>query len=194
MYQTEELLAFDHALKNESNNVMCGPSLDVFVRTTQRCVGRRRQGFHYRCTSMLRLWKSTWEVHYPAHVESVRLLRPDLEPVSLAGWFQKNHDPGVWTLTYLKRYRFDDQFSATFSSWKSLCGVAFAVSKTGLLLLKVALYTRAHGRRAPDLDESNGGQSSYLLRRHCRVPRSFWCFSHGFSTWHSAHVYCRWVV
>ena len=48
MYQTEELLAFDHALKNESNKVFCGPSLDVFVRTTQRCVGRRRQGFHYQ--------------------------------------------------------------------------------------------------------------------------------------------------
>ena len=39
--------------------------------------------------------RGTEEVHYPAHVESVRLLRPDLEPVSLAGWFQKNHDPGV---------------------------------------------------------------------------------------------------
>lgn len=39
--------------------------------------------------------RGTEEVHYPAHVESVRVLRPELEPVSLEGWFQKNHEPGV---------------------------------------------------------------------------------------------------
>ena len=35
------------------------------------------------------------EVHYPAHVESLRILRPDLVPVSLEEWFRRNHDPGA---------------------------------------------------------------------------------------------------
>ncbi|CAJ1425516.1 unnamed protein product [Effrenium voratum] len=39
--------------------------------------------------------RGTEEVHYPAHVESVKILRPELDPVSLEGWFAKNHDPGV---------------------------------------------------------------------------------------------------
>lgn len=39
--------------------------------------------------------RGTEEVHYPAHVESLRILRPDLEPCSLQEWFEKNHDPGV---------------------------------------------------------------------------------------------------
>ena len=31
---------------------------------------------------------STASIHYPAHVESVRALRPDLEPCSLREWFE----------------------------------------------------------------------------------------------------------
>ena len=34
--------------------------------------------------------RGTEEVHYPAHVESVRVLRPELEPVSLEGHLEKN--------------------------------------------------------------------------------------------------------
>ena len=33
--------------------------------------------------------RGTEEVHYPAHVESVRVLRPELEPVSLEGHLEK---------------------------------------------------------------------------------------------------------
>jgi len=38
---------------------------------------------------------STATVHYPAHVESLRVLRPDLQPISLEGYFEKNHSPGI---------------------------------------------------------------------------------------------------
>ena len=31
---------------------------------------------------------STASIHYPAHVESVRALRPDLEPCTLREWFE----------------------------------------------------------------------------------------------------------
>lgn len=55
-------------------------------------------GLRYRCLLLDHddtTVKSTAEIHYPAHVDSVRQLRPDLEPVSLHGWFEKNHEPGV---------------------------------------------------------------------------------------------------
>jgi len=54
-------------------------------------------GLRYRClvadhddTSVM----STPFVHYPAHVEAMRRLRPGIEPVSLEGFFKKNFDPG----------------------------------------------------------------------------------------------------
>lgn len=40
--------------------------------------------------------RGTEELHHPAHVESVRALRPDLEPCTLEEWFEKNHEPGVY--------------------------------------------------------------------------------------------------
>jgi phosphoglycolate phosphatase/pyrophosphatase PpaX len=38
---------------------------------------------------------STAAVHYPAHVEAMRVLRPGHVPVSLEGWFLKNFHPGI---------------------------------------------------------------------------------------------------
>jgi phosphoglycolate phosphatase-like HAD superfamily hydrolase len=38
---------------------------------------------------------STPRVHYPAHVEAMRRLRPGTEPVSLEGFLKKNFHPGL---------------------------------------------------------------------------------------------------
>ncbi len=38
---------------------------------------------------------STRRVHYPAHLESMRVLRPEMEPIDLETWFRKNCDPGI---------------------------------------------------------------------------------------------------
>jgi beta-phosphoglucomutase-like phosphatase (HAD superfamily) len=38
---------------------------------------------------------STPSLHYPAHVEALRRLRPGREPISLEGWLSKNFDPGL---------------------------------------------------------------------------------------------------
>lgn len=59
--------------------------------------------------------RGTEEVHYPAHVESVRILRPDLEPVSLHGWFMKNHEPGV--SCYLKSLFSAEQMKEEHEIW-----------------------------------------------------------------------------
>jgi phosphoglycolate phosphatase/pyrophosphatase PpaX len=38
---------------------------------------------------------STPTVHYPAHVEVMKRLRPERNPIELEGWFLKNFDPGI---------------------------------------------------------------------------------------------------
>jgi phosphoglycolate phosphatase/pyrophosphatase PpaX len=55
-------------------------------------------GVNYRClvvdhddTSVM----STPRIHYPAHVEALRRLRPGMEPVSLEGFLKKNFHPGL---------------------------------------------------------------------------------------------------
>ena len=38
---------------------------------------------------------STPLIHYPAHVEALRRIRPGREPIGLDGWLEKNFDPGL---------------------------------------------------------------------------------------------------
>lgn len=59
--------------------------------------------------------RSTEEIHYPAHVESLRELRPDLEPVTLHGWFERNHAPGV--SKYLKSLFSEEQMEREHAIW-----------------------------------------------------------------------------
>lgn len=39
---------------------------------------------------------STSSIHYPAHLEIMRELRPGHDPVSLEDWFRKNYSPGIF--------------------------------------------------------------------------------------------------
>lgn len=58
----------------------------------------RRPPLRYRCLLIDHddtVVRGTEELHYPAHVKSIQLLRPDLTPCTLPQWFEKNHDPGV---------------------------------------------------------------------------------------------------
>lgn len=38
---------------------------------------------------------STSIIHYPAHLEVMKKIRPDVKPVDLDGWFLKNFHPGI---------------------------------------------------------------------------------------------------
>jgi phosphoglycolate phosphatase/pyrophosphatase PpaX len=44
---------------------------------------------------------STAVIHYPAHVEVMKILRPGMKPIGLDGWFIKNFHPGI--MNYLTR-------------------------------------------------------------------------------------------
>ncbi len=61
---------------------------------------------------------STPILHYPAHVEALRLLRPGLEPIGLEGWLSKNFDPGL--MQYLQgELRMDEaELGTTYRVWR----------------------------------------------------------------------------
>lgn len=60
---------------------------------------------------------TTAAIHYPAHVESVQKLRPDLTPVTLEGWFEVNHEPGV--SKYLTSIFDEEQMKKEHEIWRS---------------------------------------------------------------------------
>jgi len=39
--------------------------------------------------------RSTDQIHYPSYVESMRRLRPELEPLDIHGFLERNFDPGI---------------------------------------------------------------------------------------------------
>jgi len=60
--------------------------------------------------------RSTETIHYPAHVESVRVLRPDLEPCTLRTWFEKCHEPGI--SAYLGSLFSQEQMTEEVEIWR----------------------------------------------------------------------------
>ena len=51
---------------------------------------------------------STPQIHYPAHIEVMKRLRPGLKPVSLSGWIKKNFHPGIMDF-FQKELKFSKQ-------------------------------------------------------------------------------------
>lgn len=62
---------------------------------------------------------STAAVHYPAHVEAMRVLRPGLAPVSLQGWFLKNFDPGIMPYLAEELGLTPQELAAEIEIWRS---------------------------------------------------------------------------
>jgi phosphoglycolate phosphatase/pyrophosphatase PpaX len=61
---------------------------------------------------------STSSIHYPAHLEIMRRLRPDHTPVSLEGWFRKNYNPGIFEY-YTEELGFDDrEIELEYTIWR----------------------------------------------------------------------------
>lgn len=60
---------------------------------------------------------STETIHYPAHIESIRQLRPDLQPCTLEQWFEANLDPGI--SAYLDSLFDAEQMKQEHAIWTS---------------------------------------------------------------------------
>ena len=61
---------------------------------------------------------STAVIHYPAHVEVMRRIRPDIEPVSLEDWFRKNFDPGIMRFLKSDLAFTEAEMEVEFSIWR----------------------------------------------------------------------------
>lgn len=62
---------------------------------------------------------STREIHYPAHLEVMRRLRPDQEPISLEGWYRKNFDPGIMGYLVDELGMSPEELEEEFTIWRN---------------------------------------------------------------------------
>jgi phosphoglycolate phosphatase-like HAD superfamily hydrolase len=62
---------------------------------------------------------STATIHYPAHVEVLRQLRPDQAPVSLEGWFLKNFHPGIIEYLTEELHFTDEELEREYEVWRT---------------------------------------------------------------------------
>lgn len=61
---------------------------------------------------------STPHIHYPAHVETIRRIRPHSTPVSLEEWFRKNFSPGLLHFLREELRMTDAELKEEFHVWR----------------------------------------------------------------------------
>jgi phosphoglycolate phosphatase-like HAD superfamily hydrolase len=61
---------------------------------------------------------STPLIHYPAHVEALRRIRPGREPIGLSGWLEKNFDPGLMGYLRGELGMTDEELKVADSVWR----------------------------------------------------------------------------
>jgi phosphoglycolate phosphatase-like HAD superfamily hydrolase len=78
---------------------------------------------------------STASIHYPAHVEVMKQIRPNEEPVSLEGWFMKNFDPGI--MEFLKdELKFSEtELQKEYDIWREYATQKIPKFYTGFIAL-----------------------------------------------------------
>jgi len=76
---------------------------------------------------------STPLVHYPAHVEAMRRLRPGTVPVRLDGWMLKNFDPGLLGYLVGELGLNDEELAENYRIWREFTGAAIPSFFPGIL-------------------------------------------------------------
>ena len=61
---------------------------------------------------------STAEIHYPAHVETMKKMRPGSEPVSLEEWLRKNFNPGVMEFFTNELHFTEEEIEEEYRIWR----------------------------------------------------------------------------
>jgi phosphoglycolate phosphatase/pyrophosphatase PpaX len=62
---------------------------------------------------------STPGIHYPAHVEAMRVLRPGTQPVSLEGFLRKSFDPGFYPFLTQEIGLDGAEVAASYEIWRN---------------------------------------------------------------------------
>ncbi len=88
---------------------------------------------------------STAAIHYPAHCEIMKQLRPNHEVVSLDGWFRKNYEPGIYDY-YTGELGFTEkELEVEYNLWREFTLTRTPDFYNGFLEM-LALYKRQGGR------------------------------------------------
>jgi beta-phosphoglucomutase-like phosphatase (HAD superfamily) len=78
---------------------------------------------------------STPSLHYPAHVEALRRLRPGREPIGLSGWLSRNFDPGIMDYLRIELGMSDAELREHFLVWQEFTGSKVPEFFPGLLAI-----------------------------------------------------------
>jgi beta-phosphoglucomutase-like phosphatase (HAD superfamily) len=105
---------------------------------------------------------STATVHYPAHVEAMRVLRPGRAPVSLEGWFLKNFHPGIMPYLQGELGLSTEEMAQEFEIWRSFTTRRTPRFFTGFL--ETLAEYRARGGRIAVISHSDPD----VIRGHYR--------------------------
>ncbi|MEI7732770.1 MAG: HAD family phosphatase [Verrucomicrobiota bacterium] len=62
---------------------------------------------------------STAMIHYPAHLEAMRVMRPGMQPVALEGWFLKNFHPGILAFLEGELGMTQEELATEFNIWRA---------------------------------------------------------------------------
>jgi phosphoglycolate phosphatase/pyrophosphatase PpaX len=87
---------------------------------------------------------STRQVHYPAHLRTMELLRPEQEPISLETWFAKNFDPGIMGYLVGELGMTDAEIEVEHRVWREFTAAATPSFYPGFLEA-LAAYRNAGG-------------------------------------------------
>ena len=90
---------------------------------------------------------SSATVHFPAYLETMRTLRPDLLPVTLDGWFLKNFDPGILPYLTDELGFTSEELDTEYRIWRSFSSVREPHFYPGMADL-LARYASEGGRIA----------------------------------------------
>lgn len=85
---------------------------------------------------------STATIHYPAHVEVMKKIRPDHEVVALDQWLIKNFDPGITVYLRDELCFTDEEIEFEFETWRSMVSERIPEFYPGFLDLLYEFRTR----------------------------------------------------
>jgi phosphoglycolate phosphatase/pyrophosphatase PpaX len=61
---------------------------------------------------------STAMIHHPSHVETMHILRPQIEAIDLEGWFLKNFEPGIMHYLTEELCLNDEELQTEYKIWR----------------------------------------------------------------------------
>ena len=88
---------------------------------------------------------STATVHYPAHVEVMRRMRPGEKPVSLEEWFCKNFDPGILEFLVQELHFTRQELDEEYRIWKQYAETRMPEFYPGFIDA-IAAYRKKRGK------------------------------------------------